>query len=255
MSEGLVARLRSHLDRQADLSELLTGDWGSLPAGELARRSLYVSGSGALPAGDLFEIKGTPANRIRVEGDLSNTSRLGAGLAGGAVVVEGDVGRQVGLGMSGGSIDVHGNAGPTAGGAAPEARRGMTGGELIIRGSAGEECGSRMRRGLVVVCGDAGPHAGLGMLAGTVIVFGRAGSSPGLWSKRGSIVVLGMVTVSSTYSYACTFRPEYLRLILARLRHRYGLAVEERHLSGSYRRYSGDLADLGKGEILEWTAQ
>jgi hypothetical protein len=35
----------------------------------------------------------------------------------------------------------------------------------------------------------------------------------------------------------------------------YGLPVEGRHLSGYYRRYSGDLADLGKGEILAWTAE
>jgi hypothetical protein len=46
----------------------------------------------------------------------------------------------------------------------------------------------------------------------------------------------------------------HLRLILGRLRARYGLPVEQRHLTGLYRRYSGDLADLGKGEILVWTA-
>jgi hypothetical protein len=31
--------------------------------------------------------------------------------------------------------------------------------------------------------------------------------------------------------------------------------VQDRHLAGAYRRFSGDLADLGKGEILEWTAE
>ncbi|MEO7985524.1 MAG: formylmethanofuran dehydrogenase subunit C [Gemmatimonadales bacterium] len=255
MSDGLVARLRSRLEPQADLGDVLTGEWWSLTAADFARRPIHVAGSGVAAVGDLFEMTGTPAGGIRFEGDLSHGTRLGAGLAGGAVVVAGNIGREVGLGMSAGSIDVHGDAGPKAGGAAPEARRGMIGGELIIRGSAGEECGSRMRRGLVVVCRDAGARAGLGMLAGTVIVLGNAGSSAGLWSKRGSIVVLGAVTVPSTYTYACTFKPEYLRFILGRLRSRYGLAVEERHISGAYRRYSGDLADLGKGEILAWTAQ
>ena len=40
--------------------------------------------------------------------------------------------------------------------------------------------------------------------------------------------------------------------MLTRLKARYDLPVEERHLTGFYRRYSGDLAELGKGEILAW---
>jgi hypothetical protein len=77
----------------------------------------------------------------------------------------------------------------------------------------------------------------------------------GLWSKRGSIVALGPVTVPSTYRYACTYQPPHLRVTLTRLRTRYALPVGQRHLTGLYRRYSGDLADLGKGEILAWTAE
>jgi hypothetical protein len=42
--------------------------------------------------------------------------------------------------------------------------------------------------------------------------------------------------------------------MLGRLKTRYRIPVEERHLAGFYRRYSGDLAELGKGEILAWTA-
>jgi hypothetical protein len=34
----------------------------------------------------------------------------------------------------------------------------------------------------------------------------------------------------------------------------YELPVSDQHLAGLYRRYSGDLADIGKGEILVWTA-
>jgi len=96
-------------------------------------------------------------------------------------------------------------------------------------------------------------HAGAGMIAGTVIAFGDVGAAAGLWSKRGSIVALAGVTIPSTYRYACTYRPIHMRLTLTRLRSRYALPVGEHHLSGDYRRYSGDLADLGKGEILVWT--
>jgi hypothetical protein len=42
---------------------------------------------------------------------------------------------------------------------------------------------------------------------------------------------------------------------LLRLRRRFDLAIEDRFIWGLFRRYSGDLADLGKGEILAWTAE
>ena len=43
--------------------------------------------------------------------------------------------------------------------------------------------------------------------------------------------------------------------MLTRLRARYRLPVKRAHLTGLYRRYSGDMAELGKGEILEWTPE
>jgi formylmethanofuran dehydrogenase subunit C len=255
VSGGIGARLRNPLQTRADLGAVLAGAWSGLAAVELARRPVLLDGGTSVPLGDLFELTGAPAGRIRFEGDLAKADRLGAGLAEGEVLVEGPVGDEAGLGMSGGAIDVHGDAGARAGGAAADARRGMTGGEFLVRGGAGPEPGMRMRRGLLVVMADVAGHAGVGMIAGTVIVFGAAGPAPGRWSKRGSIVALGSVQIPPTYRYACTYQPDHLRLTLLRLRKRYGLAVDERYVSGSYRRYSGDLADLGRGEILAWTAQ
>jgi formylmethanofuran dehydrogenase subunit C len=124
---------------------------------------------------------------------------------------------------------------------------------LIVRGSAGPEAGAAMRRGLLVVGRSAGPLTGRGMIAGTVIILGAAGPDTGIWSKRGTIVALGTITPPPSYSYACTYQPVHLRLTLTRLRARYGLAVQRKHFTGLYHRYSGDLAELGKGEILAWT--
>jgi formylmethanofuran dehydrogenase subunit C len=254
VSGGINARLRQPLQTRADLGAVLAGAWGGLTAAELARRPVTLDGETAVPLGDLFEVTGEPSGRIRFEGDLTQADRLGAGLAEGEVVVDGSIGDETGIDMSGGTLDVHGDAGARTGGAAGDARRGMTGGELLVRGGAGPEPGTRMRRGLLVVAGDVASHAGPGMIAGTVIVFGDAGPAPGRWSKRGSIVALGSVQIPPTYRYACTYQPHHLRLTLLRLRRRYDLAVDERFVSGSYRRYSGDLADLGRGEILAWTA-
>jgi formylmethanofuran dehydrogenase subunit C len=255
MSDGIRARLRQPLETRADLGAVLAGSWTGLGAAEMARQPVVLDGGAPVPLGDLFDVVGAPAGRIRFEGDLGMADRLGAGLAGGEVVVHGSVGDEVGIGMSGGVIDVRGDAGARAGGAEPDARRGMTGGELLVRGGAGTEPGTRMRRGLLVVRGDVASHAGPGMIAGTVMVFGNTGPTPGRWSKRGSIVALGPVPIPPTYRYACTYRPDHLRLTLLRLRRRYDLEVDERYVSGFYRRYSGDLADLGRGEILVWTGE
>ncbi len=254
MSDGLVATLRQPLPGRADLGEMLPAGWVGFGAAELARRPAKLGGR-AVPIGELFDVTGTPAGRILLQGDLAAADRLGAGLSEGEVLVDGSVGDEAGIGMSGGSLDVRGDAGARTGGAADDARRGMTGGELLVRGSAGPAPGTRMRRGLLVVTGDIAEHAGPGMIAGTVIVFGNAGRAPGRWSKRGSIVALGQVEIPPTYRYACTYQPDHIRLTLLRLRSRYGLAVDDRYVSGFYRRYSGDLADLGKGEILAWTAE
>jgi formylmethanofuran dehydrogenase subunit C len=252
---GLVARLKTRLDQRADFSQVLTGSWATLSAAELAQRKVALETEGEVPLGDLFDLEGEPDGRIRFIGDLELAHGVGAGLTDGEVVVEGNVGAEAGLALAGGALDINGNAGPRAGAAPHGFKRGMTGGELIVRGSAGPEAGAAMRRGLLVITGAAGSRTGLGMIAGTVVVLGRSGADTGLWSKRGSVVALGRITPPTTYIYACTYQPAHLRLLLTRLRDRYQLPIRRRHLTGFYRRYSGDMAELGKGEILEWIAK
>jgi formylmethanofuran dehydrogenase subunit C len=254
MSSGLRARLTSQLQQRGDFSEVLMEPWASLPARSLAERAVYLERDGRVNLGDLFEIIGQPGGEIQFEGDLGWADRLGGGLASGRVVIEGNVGNETGMGMSGGTLIINGRAGNRTGAAPPGYKRGMTGGELIVRKSAGTEAGAFMRRGLLFIGGSSGDRAGLGMIAGTVVIRGRAGNDVGLWSKRGSVVVLGPVTPPATYAYACTYQPVHLRLILTRLRAQHAVSVHRRHLTGMYRRYSGDFAELGRGEILEWTA-
>jgi formylmethanofuran dehydrogenase subunit C len=254
MSQGLRARLKSPLDQGADFSEVLTGPWTELPLRDLADRPVDLERDGQTSLGDLFEITGQSNGSILFEGNLERAHRLGAGLVVGQVTVNGNLGRESGLAMSGGTLVVEGDAGARAGAALPGFKRGMTGGELIIRGSAGPEAGALMRRGLLAIGRNGGERVGLGMIAGTVVVFGSAGRDTGLWSKRGSVVALGRIMPPATYVYACTYQPVHLRLMLTRLSTRYGLSVQRKHLTGYYRRYSGDMAELGKGEILQWTA-
>ncbi|HEY9014856.1 MAG TPA: formylmethanofuran dehydrogenase subunit C [Gemmatimonadales bacterium] len=253
MSGGLTARLKDSLTGPADFGEVLASSWVGASARELSERPVYLAQEGKVRLGDLFEVQGTPAGLLHFEGELGSATRLGANLAEGQVSVDGNVGAEAGLGMSGGALVIEGNAGARAGAGFPGVRRGMTGGELIIRGSAGAEAGATMRRGVVAVGRSAGERAGLGMIAGTVVVLGAAGADSGLWSKRGSVVALGRFDPPPTYAYACTYQPIHLRLLLTRLKERYRLAVQRRHITGLYRRYSGDMAELSRGEILIWS--
>ena len=255
MSDGTVARLRTRLQQRADFADVLAGPWPSLSSRELAERPVYLETDGPVPFGEMFELKGEPKGRIRFTGDLAMADRLGAGMTEGELVVESNLGNETGLALAGGTIVVEGDVGVRAGAAPLGFKRGMTGGELIVRGSTGSGAGATMRRGLLVVGKNAGDQTGIGIIAGTVVVFGAAGTDSGLWSKRGTVVALGRMTPPATYVYACTYQPVHLRLLLTRLGLRYGLPVRPRHLKGFYRRYSGDMAELGKGEILTWTAK
>src|SRR5207244_8206391 len=142
-----------------------------------------------------------------------------------------------------------------AGGPPPGAAGGRGGGEIVIRGHAGAQAGAAARRGLIVVRGDAGPQAGRGMSGGTVVVSGRAAPGAGRFLKRGSIVALGAIDRLATFRYACTYRPPHLLLLLRYLRARYQLAIGDPQITGRYQRYSGELAALGTGEVLQWVAE
>jgi formylmethanofuran dehydrogenase subunit C len=220
--------------------------------------------------GDVFSVSGERSSNVVLEGDLAQLhdvgttmsagsleirdsigNALGTRMRGGAIAVQGSAGSDVGMAMAGGSIVIGGGAGDRAGGALPGASKGMTGGDIVVRGAAGREAGARMRRG-TLFCGSVGDDAGIGMIAGNIIVAGAIGDAVGVGNKRGSIVALGGVRVPPTYAYACTYRPPHLPLMLHSLRTRFGIGVDDAHLHGLFRRYSGDLAEIGKGEILEW---
>jgi len=245
--------------------------FAALDEAEIARLPVW-HGNETARVGDFFRVKGGRSAEVRIAGDAGRVKHLGNGMAGGRLVIEGNAGAHVGAEMTGGRIVVEGDAGPWAGaemrGGVLEIRgdaashlaaayagspRGMSGGLVLVHGSAGDLVAERMRRGIVAVAGDAGDYAGAAMLAGTLLVFGRLGRRPGAGLRRGTIVVGGEVEPLPTFRYACAYRPLFLRVYLRRLREEYGFSVDPRFLDGVYRRYNGDFADLGRGELLIWT--
>ena len=107
----------------------------------------------------------------------------------------------------------------------------------------------RMRRGLIAVLKGCGDYAGCRMIAGTLVVTGGAGDMPGYLMRRGSIL-LDRPPKSLSPSFVECGSPE---LVFAALvdRHLVAEGVLARPLLGNApRRYGGDNAVLGTGEVL-----
>ena len=227
--------------------------------------------------GDYFKVAGKTAEDpseqlIVVDGEIPNVKYIGAGMTAGQVLVEGCVGMHAGAQMEGGELIVTGDAGDWAGaemkggllrihgdtghqiGAAyrgsPE---GMTGGCIVVGGNVGLEAGAFLRRGMIIIKGDAGPFLGVHMNGGEVFVFGRAARRLGAEAKGngGFIACFGEVeALLPTYVYDTTYVPDFMKLYLRQLRDDLGIEEAGEHLETRFRRYRGDIAVGGTGEIL-----
>ncbi|HMC66689.1 MAG TPA: formylmethanofuran dehydrogenase subunit C [Gemmataceae bacterium] len=229
-------------------------------------------GNAQVPLAEFFSVEGDAGDReIVIEGDCGRVKWIGAGMTGGRITIRGSVGMHlgsemvggdiqvhgdagdwVGAEMRGGRIHVHGNAGHLVGAAYRGSRFGMRGGVILVDGNAGNEIGSTMRRGVIAIGGNTGDFTGVSMIAGSVFVFGQPGIRVGAGMKRGTIALFGdSPQLLPTFRYDCTYRPVFMGLYLRQLR-ACGFAIGGEHLEGCYRRFSGDLVAMGKGEVLLW---
>ena len=243
------------LEAEVLTPDQLVGDIAALPLWHGKERTrvgefFAVSGSGddVRLEGDLSRVRyvgaGMTAGRLTVAGDVG--AHAAAGMRGGELHVEGDTGDHAGAGMRGGTLVIRGTAGRGLGGAAAGERR--RGGEIVVPGDAGAQAGAGLRRGLIAVAGRVGEAAGLRMLAGTIVALGGLGPRAGAGMRRGSIVTTEAQPLA-TFTFACTYRPPFLRLYLRRLR-ALGLPVSDEQLDGRSARWCGDGLELKRGEIL-----
>ena len=236
--------------------------------GHDAVRALPVFlGKRRLRLDDVFAVEGEGGDGVEVRGDVGRVKWVGRGMTRGRVTVVGNAGMHLGAYMKGGTIEVHGNAADwvggemggglirvrgDAGGQVGAAYRGspsgMSGGTIVIEGSAGIELGMRMRRGTIVVRGPVRDFAGLQMKGGTIVLMGGAELRTGAWMQRGTIISLAPLRLLPTFADCCAYSPAFLRVYANHLRP-LGFSIPD----GSYRRYAGDTAVPGKGEILVWS--
>lgn len=229
---------------------------------------LALAGSGDPRVGDLFQVGGDDTQSIIITGDgrLAGVGRgmkqgtivvegdagdyAGDGMRGGRLVISGSAGAFAGTGMSGGRLEIAKDAGAFLGGARPGERRGMRGGFITVAGNAGDRVADRMRRGLIVVNGNAGSYCASGMIAGTVLVRGAVGVAPGFGLKRGTLLLERQPQrLLATFQDCGTFDWLWLSLLEHQLRTEPAASVAL-PLRTRRRRYCGDLAEGGAGEIL-----
>ncbi len=262
----MIFTLRAAPDQRVDLSGLTPDGLAGLDRGAIERLAIGTTRA-KLVVGDLFGITDGSADEIVIEGGSARFDGVGTGMTRGAVRVNGTVGARAGRGLRGGALSVSGDAGPfaasgmrggrieIAGDAGsflaaplPGERAGMAGGLVVVRGNAGARAADRMRRGVILVEGSAGACAGSRMIAGTLIACGGAGADAGILMRRGTLVFGNALSPLPTFREAGAPAPVFPRLFARRLESESARAAAL--LRGIGRRLVGDMAALGKGEIL-----
>src|SRR4029079_16332156 len=248
-----------------DLSPLNPAKLAGLSPKDIEALSVGITKE-KVTVGDIFKVKGTDAAKLRLVGTNQSCDFIGKELTAGKIVVDGDAGAYLGAYMRGGEIAVLGSTGPYSGGSmrgaaidiAGDAGEkagaamvgevfGMRGGRIVVDGNAGALLGERMRRGLILVNGNAGDYAGGRMVAGTILIKGRVGRFAGFNLRRGTLVLAKEPQeLLPTFGDSGVLDFEYLRLLDRALR-----AGGARFKVGARaRRLMGDMAVLGKGEML-----
>ncbi len=268
---ALRLTLISRPPQRVDLGPLTAQPLAGRSAAEIAAIPL-VLGNRRIRLDELFRVSGTPGEVLEIAGGDDRLDRIGAGLAGGRIMVEGNAGAYLGQrmtggcitvagrtgvfaasGMKGGEIRVAGDAGDFLAAAIPGDHQGMQGGLVLVGGNAGDRAGDRMRRGALIINGSAGDYCASRMVAGTIAVGGTVGRSTGMAMRRGTVLLRSTPSGLPVTFNDCGSFPLTILSLLARAWH--GLpgpfgALPEGGLT--VRRYMGDVANDGKGEVLVW---
>jgi len=209
--------------------------------------------------GELFDIKQDSSSSeeltIKIEGNVGTVRNIGFRMSMGQVVVDGDVGMHLGEEMSGGSIvasgnagswagsqmkggtiEIKGNAGDYIGAAYRGSTKGMKGGKVTIHGNAGHEVGCYMNDGIIKIFGDVGIFVGIHMVDGTIFVRGTSQGRAGAQMTNGKIILAG-----HSEDVMPTFTIEEIKA---------NVKVDDEKVAGPFYRFTGDLADNGKGKLF-----
>lgn len=268
---ALRLTLRERPARGVDLSPLVPDRVAGLSAGQVAAIELS-SGNRTLRVDLLFRVSGDPGDELEILDSCDRLDRIGEGMSRGRIRVRGDAGAYVGSRMRGGrirvegSVGVHaatamregllhvtGSAGDHLAASLPGEESGVRGGTVVVEGDAGDRVGDRMRRGMVLVAGDAGDFCASRIIAGTIAVLGRIGRSPCAEMRRGTLLLANAPReILPTFNDCGLQDHAFLTLLVRSWRGLPGAFATLSDARVRARRFVGDLAAGGRGEILVW---
>ncbi|MHB1231873.1 MAG: formylmethanofuran dehydrogenase subunit C [Burkholderiales bacterium] len=262
---ALTFTLRERPRQPVDMSLLTPDKLHDKSSDEIAALQL-ASGNRKLRVDQLFELAPGDTQQIVIRASCGKLNFVGKEMTQGSITVEGDAGAYAGMYLRGGKLAVSGNTGAYAatgmtaglmhiGGSAgdflaasvPGDTHGMRGGTVVVEGNCGDRAGDRMRRGVVLIRGASGSYCAARMLAGTIVVEGELGICPGLRMQRGTLLAMHALQLPMTFN-DCGVHPFPFLHLLAH--HLEALGHPLRKVPLRARRYLGDLATEGQGEIL-----
>ncbi len=265
---ALTLTMKQRLDQRVDMSPLVCQKLRGMDPAEIGAIELQ-NGKRKVRVDKLFKIKGSNTQDIVIAGSYGKLDFIGKELDGGAITVEGDAGAYLAQNMKSGHIHIQGNAGLYAGcemkngllqidgnagdflGAAlPGNKQGMKGGTILVKGDAGERAGDHMRRGHILIEGKVGDYCGSRMIAGTIAVMGKTGRYPGYAMRRGTLLLWEQPQLSATFNDCGSHTLAFLPILFASFKNLDSKFSQESVLFNRVRRYGGDMAETGKGEIL-----
>ncbi len=265
---ALTLTMKQRLDQRVDMSPLVCQKLQGMTPADVGMIELQ-NGKRTVRVDELFKIKGSDTQEIVIEGSYGKLDGIGKELDGGSITIYGDVGAYLGQNMKSGSIRVNGNtgiyagcemqngmieitgdAGDFVGAALPGNKQGMKGGTILVKGNVGERTGDHMRRGTILIEGDAGDYCGSRMVAGTIAVMGRTGRYLGYAMRRGTLLLWNQPQISATFNDCGSHTLAFLPMLFASFKDFNSKFADAAVVFNRVRRYGGDMAETGKGEIL-----
>jgi formylmethanofuran dehydrogenase subunit C len=218
--------------------------------------------------GELFDVSGTVGDTLVFAGTTDKIDNVGTGLKSGTVIADGNVGAYAGRKqkngrltikgsagdylaskLAGGLVTVSGNAGDFVGGIKPGEKFAMAGGTVVVDGDIGSRAGDRMRRGTIIVKGKVGDHAASRMMGGTIWTEGGFGNDPGPLLRRGTLIGPSAEKLLATFTDSGRHDLVILQIMWRHLDRELGPLAPQRPPE-MIRKLSGDMAEMGKGELL-----
>ncbi|CFX03714.1 Formylmethanofuran dehydrogenase subunit C [Candidatus Filomicrobium marinum] len=250
-----------------NLSGITPAKLAGLSATEVSRLHIEA-GPEKLSLGECFKVEGAGTDTLIIEGATPRCDFIGAENEDGTIIVEGDVGFYAGRQMRGGRLEIRGNAGAFLASSLADGliivngsvgdnlgaplrgeRDGMSGGIVVVKGQIGNSAGARMRRGTIVASGKIGSAAGERMMGGTVWSASGFGTDAGVQMRRGTLIAPSVDQMRPTFVDCGLHELGILNITNRYLREKLG-DLAPSPITGSVRRFAGDMASIGRGEIL-----